>query len=69
MDMDNGNTNREVTTIMPTYVYKCMKCKNEYDVIMTISEHEKKKPTCPACRSNSVEQLITSFNVRTSKKS
>ena len=54
---------------MPTYEYYCKKCKNQFDVTMTISEHDKKKPSCPSCSSKSVEQRITSFNIKTSKKS
>ena len=55
--------------IMPIYDYRCKKCNNEFSVVMTISEHEKKRPSCSSCGSKSLEQKITSFNVQTSKKS
>ena len=54
---------------MPTYDYKCKKCNKKYSIVMTISEHEKKRPKCPKCGSTSGEQLITSFVAKTSKKS
>lgn len=55
--------------LMPTYSYRCKKCEKLFDVVMTISEHDRKKSSCPSCKSTAVEQMITSFNVKTAKKS
>ena len=54
---------------MPTYEYKCEKCKKRFSLMMTISEYEKKKTRCPKCKSVRVKQQITSFETITSNKS
>jgi len=54
---------------MPTYEFRCRKCKKEFSVVMKISEHGTKKIECPACGSSSVAQQFTSFFAVTSKKS
>jgi len=54
---------------MPTYEFKCEKCKKRFSLMMTISEYEKKKIRCPKCKSVRVNQQITSFQTITSKKS
>lgn len=54
---------------MPTYEFKCEKCKKSFTLVMTISEYEKKKKRCPKCKSTKVKQQITSFQAVTSKKS
>jgi putative FmdB family regulatory protein len=54
---------------MPTYEFKCEKCKKPFTLIISISEYEKKKIRCPKCKSTRVKQQITSFQAVTSKKS
>ncbi|MBW1704445.1 MAG: zinc ribbon domain-containing protein [Deltaproteobacteria bacterium] len=54
---------------MPTYEFKCEKCKKRFSLMMTISEYEKKKIRCPKCKSVKVKQQITSFQTITSNKS
>ncbi len=54
---------------MPTYEFRCEKCKKRFELMMTISEYEKKKIRCPKCKSTRVKQQITSFQAITSKKS
>ena len=54
---------------MPTYGFTCEKCKKKFDLVMTISEYEKKKKRCPKCKSTRVKQEISSFQAVTSKKS
>jgi putative FmdB family regulatory protein len=54
---------------MPTYEFKCEKCKKQFDLILTVSEYEKKKIRCPKCKSTRVRQQISSFQTITSKKS
>ena len=54
---------------MPTYEFYCEKCNNEFSLIMSISEYERKKIRCPKCKSTRVKQQISSFQVVTSKKS
>ncbi|MBI4525580.1 MAG: zinc ribbon domain-containing protein [Deltaproteobacteria bacterium] len=58
---------------MPTYEYRCLRCKKVFDMVLSIAEHErlKKKRTskCPKCGSSRVEPQIANFLVQTSKKS
>ena len=54
---------------MPTYEYRCDKCGEEFSVILSVSELEAGKVTCPKCKSKKLSQLITGFHAITSKKS
>jgi putative FmdB family regulatory protein len=54
---------------MPTYEFVCEKCKKRFSLILSISEHEKKKYACPKCNSKKVRQQVTAFQTVTSKKS
>ena len=55
---------------MPTYEFKCEKCKKQFELSMSITEYGKQgKFRCPKCKSSKVKQQITSFQTVTSKKS
>ncbi|MBM3880515.1 MAG: zinc ribbon domain-containing protein [Verrucomicrobia bacterium] len=54
---------------MPTYAYKCKKCGKSFTLVLSITEHDRKKPTCPKCRSSQVAQTVQGFFATTSKKS
>jgi putative FmdB family regulatory protein len=54
---------------MPTYEFKCGKCKKKFSLVLSLSKYEKKKPKCPKCGSKQVEQLVQPFFAVTSKKS
>lgn len=54
---------------MPNYEYACKACKKSFNLTMTIGEHDKKRVTCPKCKSRKVEQQFGSFFTVTSKKS
>jgi putative FmdB family regulatory protein len=55
---------------MPTYEFRCEKCRKPFTVVLSISEYEKRKRfRCPKCKSTRVKQQITSFQTVTSKKS
>ena len=41
---------------MPTYVYLCDKCGEEFNRIMSIKEYGEAKTTCPKCKSPQVRQ-------------
>ena len=40
-----------------------------YEKIMTISEREKAKPTCPKCKGTKVTAQLCGFMAQTAKKS
>ena len=54
---------------MPTYEYLCGDCKHKFILIMSISEHDKKKVVCSKCRKKNVKQQISTFQTQTGKKS
>jgi putative FmdB family regulatory protein len=54
---------------MPSYEYACKACKKTFTLILTMSEHDKKRVACPKCKSKKVEQQFGSFFTVTSKKS
>lgn len=54
---------------MPRYEYQCMKCDEVFTVVLSLAEHEKKKVSCPKCKSKKVKQQISHFMTKTSRKS
>lgn len=54
---------------MPTYEYRCLKCNKNFSVILSMKEHDGKKAKCPKCGGKKLEQLITPFQAKTSRKS
>jgi len=54
---------------MPTYEYQCTACKKKFTLIQTMAEHAKGKVACPRCKKKETRQLISSFMVKTSRKS
>jgi len=54
---------------MPTYEFYCDECKESFALILSISEHEDKKISCPKCKTKKVKQQISIFQTVTSKKS
>ena len=54
---------------MPVYQFKCKKCDNRFERIESISQHDKHKAKCPECGSKSIQNIVSSVNVKTSKKS
>ncbi|MDD5555943.1 MAG: zinc ribbon domain-containing protein [bacterium] len=54
---------------MPTYEYRCGKCRRAFTARLSMSEHDRRKPACPKCGSRKVAQQLASFFPVTSKKS
>jgi len=54
---------------MPTYDYRCPACKKKFSVMMSITEHEARKVKCPKCGGKKLEQQISTFMTKTSRKS
>ncbi len=45
---------------MPTYVFRCGECSQQFEVYATIREREAGiDPPCPKCGSRRAEQLLT----------
>ena len=54
---------------MPTYSYRCRKCKKQFELILSLREYEEEKKSCPKCGSEDVEQVLDLFTPKTSRKS
>lgn len=57
---------------MPTHEFLCRKCVKAFEMIASITEYERKRKEgiqCPECGSSEVVRQISSFQVKTSKKS
>jgi putative FmdB family regulatory protein len=54
---------------MPTYEYECKDCKKKFTLILSISEHDKTKASCPKCKGKKVQQSISAFMTKTGRKS
>jgi putative FmdB family regulatory protein len=54
---------------MPVYDFVCLDCGKEFTLVLSIREHDRKDVSCPHCRSKMVEQLVTTCEVVTSRKS
>ena len=53
---------------MPMYEYKCQDCGKESVLTLTLKDHES-GVTCPSCKSQRMDQLISSVMAKTSRKS
>jgi len=54
---------------MPFYEFFCEKCKKQFSLKLSLKDYEKKKYTCPKCKSRKVKQQISTFQTKTSRKS
>jgi putative FmdB family regulatory protein len=54
---------------MSRYEVPCEKCQEPVELIMTISERETAKPTCPTCKGTNVTPQFSGFMAQTGKKS
>lgn len=54
---------------MPTYEYRCEKCRKKFTLLMTVADHDRRRQKCPKCGSQRVTQMLGAFYAQTSKKS
>lgn len=54
---------------MPIYEFECKACSHAFDLVESVSEHDKHKEKCPKCGSKDIGRVIGSVSVQTSKKS
>jgi putative FmdB family regulatory protein len=54
---------------MPTYEFRCVKCSQSFEKVMTVAQRGKARPVCPACKSRKVEPVFGGFFAKTSRKS
>jgi putative FmdB family regulatory protein len=54
---------------MPVYEFVCLECGKEFTLVLAVKDLEGKRAACPHCKSKTIEQLVTSCEVITTKKS
>ena len=54
---------------MPVYEFECKKCKEIFEVAMTMAKAGVEKMVCPICASEEVQQQFSPFAAVTSRKS
>jgi putative FmdB family regulatory protein len=54
---------------MPSYEFECQSCHGTFTRSLTMRDREAGNIQCPSCGGTNVQQLISSFMVKTSKKS
>jgi len=47
---------------MPIYEFKCRTCESQFEVLTSFKERDKVK--CPACQSQEVDALLTTFSTK-----
>jgi putative FmdB family regulatory protein len=47
---------------MPIYSYKCKRCKDEFDLLVSLSE-DANAPRCPRCGCDDLEKKISLFGL------
>lgn len=54
---------------MPVYTFACLDCGKEFTLVLSLHDYERKHVSCPHCKSKAIEQLVTTCEVITSRKS
>jgi putative FmdB family regulatory protein len=54
---------------MPIYRYRCEKCAEVFEHAEHLADHGTTRPSCPKCGSPLVQQVLTPFVAKTSRKS
>ncbi len=54
---------------MPSYDYRCRKCGQQFTTREKIADHNAGAATCPECKSQEVERVMSSFYAKTPRKS
>ena len=54
---------------MPSYDYRCRKCNKGFTTVLNVKDHDAKKAKCPKCGGKQLDQVISFFMVKTSRKS
>ena len=54
---------------MPTYEYRCEACGKQFTRTERMSQHGRRRPACPKCKSKKVGRVLSSFYANTASKS
>lgn len=54
---------------MPIYEYKCLECGKEAQVSLSLKDHDAGAVSCPSCKSQRMEQIISVVMAKTGRKS
>lgn len=59
----------DMEVLMPVYKYFCESCQREFELALTLHEHDESEVKCPKCGSANVHQMAAAFTAVTSRKS
>ncbi len=54
---------------MPTYDYRCIECREQFELFFSYAEYDQKKVTCPKCGSERVQRRIGKIRFAKSEES
>jgi putative FmdB family regulatory protein len=54
---------------MPYYPYRCLECKQRFEIFMTYAEYDKRPVACPHCQSERVQRRISRVRFARSEES
>ncbi|MEO6223472.1 MAG: zinc ribbon domain-containing protein [Vicinamibacterales bacterium] len=53
---------------MPLFDFRCQSCAHEFEVLIRPSSHGDPSPSCPACGSDKLERLLSTFALSSREK-
>ncbi len=53
---------------MPLFDYRCESCAREFEVLIRPASHGDPAPSCPACGSDKLERLLSTFALSSREK-
>ena len=53
---------------MPLFDYRCQACAHEFEVLIRPASHGDPTPSCPACGSDKLERLLSTFALSSREK-
>ncbi len=54
---------------MPAYEFRCLDCKQAFEVFLSYKEYGKQKVTCPHCESDNVQRRLSRVRIAKSEDS
>jgi putative FmdB family regulatory protein len=53
---------------MPLFDYRCQSCSHEFEVLIRPASHGDPPPSCPACGSDKLARLLSTFALSSREK-
>ena len=53
---------------MPLFDFRCQSCAHEFEVLIRPASHSDPPPSCPACGSDKLDRLLSTFALSSREK-